>query len=295
MLISHLHAASRLPLSLLALAIAIAAGSTAAQARPACATAEACVQDILAAARAGKDIEQYQTIARLKSIAGRPPGRPGIYRASAEERRQLALSHLKAGRHHEAEQLLRSALATLPTYPDFWNHLAVALQVQGKTDEAVSALVAAHFWSPAPAETARGYDRLANDKAFGGQHYRVAADAIAANAAAAASVDATLPPVAQAGARVSGRTDARIDFDSCRRPDYPALALDTEAQGTVELAYYIDATGKPLRVKTLRSSGHPALDNEVITTLSACSFRPAMQGDLPVGSWTKLQYVWSIE
>lgn len=284
--------ARRLPLALFALALT---GGTAAQASPACATAQACVQDIMVAARAGKDMEQYQTIARLKSLAGHPPGRPGIYRASAEYQRELALSHLKAGRHQEAEQLLRTALTTLPTYPDFWDHLASALYIQGKTDDAVSALVAAHFWSQAPAETLRYYERLANDKAFGGPRYRVALDAIAANQATAAGADAALPPAAQVGVRIGGRMDARIDFTSCRRPDYPALALDTEAQGTVELAYYIDAAGKPLRAKMLRSSGHPALDNEVLTTLSACGFQPAMQGNLPVGSWAKLQYIWSIE
>lgn len=285
--------ARRLPLALFALSLA--AAGTAAQEIPACATAQACVQDIMAAARAGKDIQQYQTIARLKSLAGQPPGRPGIYRASAEYQRELALSHLKAGRHQEAEQLLRTALTTLPTHAEFWDQLAAVFHVQGRTDDAVSALVAAHFWSPVPAETLRNYERLANDKAFGGPRYRAALGAIAANQAAAASADAALPPAAQAGARRSGRTDARIDFSSCRRPDYPALALDTEAQGTVELAYYIDAEGKPLRAKMLRSSGHPALDNEVITTLSACGFQPAMQGTLPVGSWAKLQYVWSIE
>jgi len=296
---SRRHAAPALVrrLSLPLLALAIAAASTAAQADPACAGAEACVRDIMLAARAGKDIGQYRAISRLQTIAGLPPGREGSYRATAEKTRQRALSLLQAGKPQEAEQVLRTALSTLPTIADFWNHLAIALQVQGKTDDAVSALVAAHFWSPDPAETARAYERLANDKAFGGAHYRTALDAIAANAAAMASLDAALPPPGSARilAGVSAPTHVMLEPGSCRRFDYPVLALEADQQGTVELAFYVDPRGELTRVRTSRSSGYAILDDAVATTLSSCRFRPATQDGQPVGAWQKISYSWKLD
>lgn len=284
-------------LSLGLFALAVAAASTAAQADPACTGAEACVRDIMLAARAGKDIEQYRAISRLQSIAGLPPGREGSYRATAEKTRQRAFSLLQAGKPQEAEQVLRTALTTLPTIADFWNHLAIALQIQGKADDAVSALVAAHFWSPDPAETARGYERLANDAGFGGAHYRTALDAIAANAAAMASLDAALPPPGYARVVAGGEPPTKLILEpgSCGPFAYPVLALEANQQGTVVLHFYVDASGQLTRVRKSRSSGHAVLDDAVAANLTRCRFRPAMQDGQPVGGWEKITYSWTLD
>lgn len=264
----------------------------------ACDTAEHCVRGIMAAARAGDEVAQLPLIVRLRHIGGPPPGRAGSYTAAAEEQEKLAVAHMQAGRHREAEQLLVKALASLPTHANFWSHLAVALQVQGKHDDAVSALVTAHAWSHDPAEVARGFERVAEETAFGGSIYRAAADAIAANAAARSRREASLPPVPARELGEPGGPDstlAYIDLDSCRRPDYPWLARDNEAQGKVGLLFYVGADGKPLYVKHTLSSGIAALDNETVVALGVCRFRPARKDGAATAGWSKLEYVWQIE
>ncbi|MEH6434172.1 TonB family protein [Massilia sp. DD77] len=252
----------------------------------------------MAVARAGRDVEQLPLIARLKRLGGPAPRQAGSYEAAAEEQRRLAQAHLQAGRHREAEQVLVKALAALPTHANFWSTLATALQMQGKNDDAVSALVTSQAWSHDPDEVARGFERVGQDTAFGGALYRAAADAIAANAAARTKFEASLPPVP---ARETGSPEgpdsalAYIDLASCERPDYPWLARDREAQGKVGLLFYVGADGRPQYVKRTLSSGTTALDNDTVAALGVCRFRPARKDGVAIAGWSKLEYIWRIE
>lgn len=82
---------------------------------------------------------------------------------------------------------------------------------------------------------------------------------------------------------------------ACQQPPYPAEARRTEAAGTTQLEFEVNALGKVTRVAVVASSGetpgHKVLDSLALETISKCNF-PAAPGFLPAQS--KIAYVWRL-
>ncbi len=85
---------------------------------------------------------------------------------------------------------------------------------------------------------------------------------------------------------------AVADFDSCKKPMYPAASLQAGHTGTVTLAFEIGPDGKVVDSRVHRSSGHTALDEAARAGISLCTFKPARVNGKPVREWMKMQYVW---
>lgn len=142
--------------------------------RSSCDARDDCIDAILIAARDGRHIEQLLLTKRLESLnrsatsglarSGVRPNRGAEaiavgnvdvilttilrgamndYAAIPDYRRALVLAYFKAGQVVDAERELRNAIASAPTYAAFWVDLAMILDRQGRTDDAVSALVVA--------------------------------------------------------------------------------------------------------------------------------------------------------
>ncbi|MTV41136.1 M56 family metallopeptidase [Duganella radicis] len=92
-----------------------------------------------------------------------------------------------------------------------------------------------------------------------------------------------------------GRKPARIDFKTCAKPEYPAAAINENRTGTVQLGFLIDRTGKVKNSRVEHSSGHTDLDEASRTGIEKCIFKPATRAGKPIESWTRLQYVWTLE
>ena len=93
---------------------------------------------------------------------------------------------------------------------------------------------------------------------------------------------------------------ARIDVNSCERPEYPAAALRAEATGTSKIRFTVDATGVVSKAEIERSAGptreHRLLDRAAIDALSKCRFKPGTdESGKPVGAITPVDYVWKLE
>jgi protein TonB len=90
-------------------------------------------------------------------------------------------------------------------------------------------------------------------------------------------------------------TAAVVDAQACSKPDYPKNALRNGDTGTVMLAFLIGADGKVADARIEKSSGFRELDRAAQAGLSLCRFRPGTVDGVPQSSWTKMQYVWSLD
>ena len=100
--------------------------------------------------------------------------------------------------------------------------------------------------------------------------------------------------------RPPGASEGRIlaTVPACR-PEYPAAAIRTGAQGTTRLAFHLDETGKVLGVDIVQHAGetreHRLLDSAAAHALSTCAFQPARDAaGKPVPGVVKVTYVWRI-
>jgi len=85
-----------------------------------------------------------------------------------------------------------------------------------------------------------------------------------------------------------------IDFGVCGKPVYPAASLQAKEEGTVNMSFDVNASGKVLGSSVVKSSGHPALDEAARSGIAKCTFKPALAGGKPVSASVKVQYVWSL-
>jgi protein TonB len=87
---------------------------------------------------------------------------------------------------------------------------------------------------------------------------------------------------------------AVVDSNACAKPDYPKNALRNGDTGTVTLALLIGTDGRVADSKVEKSSGFRELDRAAQVGLGLCKFRPGTVDGVPQQSWTKMQYVWSL-
>ena len=116
--------------------------------------------------------------------------------------------------------------------------------------------------------------------------------ACAGSAHALSSRDVALAAAAPA---VALSRTALADFSSCPKPDYPQADLAAGHVGTVTMAFLVGVDGRVADSRVQRSSGHPTLDQAAHSALRICRFHPALAQGRQVASWTRVQYVWTLE
>jgi protein TonB len=71
-------------------------------------------------------------------------------------------------------------------------------------------------------------------------------------------------------------------------PEYPALAMRRNWEGTVLLRVRVLANGKPSEIQVQTSSGRTQLDDAALAAVKRWSFVPAKQGDDPIDGWVSV-------
>lgn len=71
-------------------------------------------------------------------------------------------------------------------------------------------------------------------------------------------------------------------------PQYPALAMRRNWEGTVLLRVHVLANGKPGDVQIQKSSGRSQLDDAALAAVKRWSFAPAKQGNQPVDGYVSV-------
>ncbi|MGN6313155.1 MAG: energy transducer TonB [Rhodanobacteraceae bacterium] len=92
-----------------------------------------------------------------------------------------------------------------------------------------------------------------------------------------------------------GNNDATIAYETATPPEYPIAALREGVQGTVLLRVLVDATGKPVQVVVLKSSGSRELDNAARDhVLAAWRFHPAQRDGHAIQAWAQVPVKFSL-
>ncbi|MDY1046080.1 energy transducer TonB [Pseudomonas coleopterorum] len=71
-------------------------------------------------------------------------------------------------------------------------------------------------------------------------------------------------------------------------PEYPALAMRRNWEGTVLLRVHVLASGKPSEIQVQTSSGRSQLDDAALVAVKRWSFVPAKRGADPVDGWVSV-------
>jgi len=316
------RAASTAALCLLAAAVHAHADEGAA-----CATRERCLDAIMDAARAGRQVEEIAAIRALRRRYSQLPASSmtavqphlaesfGLVNRAAlltalvrsvkdelpwlpERRRALALAYLQAGQLADAERELGEGLAGDPTHTPYWLDLAVVYMRQGRADKAVSALTVAQEWAQDGKALQRAYAEASAmpDNPDMAPLHAQALQAIAARIEAQARREAELAPQPYLPAATGTPRPPPIQTDEdCGRPVYPRTALRHGETGKVVLEFLLDAGGNPVQLRTARSSGHAVLDNEALLSLATCRFNPPLVEGKAVAGWTRVEYVWHLD
>lgn len=87
---------------------------------------------------------------------------------------------------------------------------------------------------------------------------------------------------------------AAIDWESCRRPVYPQAAVRFRQEGTVILAFDVDAQGNVEQGAVKESSGYQRLDNAALQALSRCRFEPERVAGKARASSAEVRFAWRL-
>lgn len=96
-------------------------------------------------------------------------------------------------------------------------------------------------------------------------------------------------------AAVLATVPASIDWNSCARPEYPEESVRFGQQGTVTMAFSVDAEGNPTDGKIVESSGTRRLDYRALSALSRCQFEPQREGGKAVPSLAQVRFTWRLK
>jgi protein TonB len=99
---------------------------------------------------------------------------------------------------------------------------------------------------------------------------------------------------ASAHAAPQGSRTAKLDFNSCAKPQYPHADVQASHEGTVKLKFLVDQRGKVKDSKVMASSGFATLDEAARSALAQCSFQPALKHGKAVQQWAAVKYVWTL-
>jgi len=143
-------------------------------------------------------------------------------------------------------------------------------------------------------KAARERQRLEEERAAR-ERQRLEQLAAAQRRPAPAPVAPPPPPVVRAPPRAAVRTEAAIDWTSCRRPDYPQSSIRRQQEGVVAVAVDLDAAGRVLASRIAESSGHTPLDLAAQRAIEKCRFKPGTLDGLAQASSTQLRFTWQLQ
>jgi len=102
-----------------------------------------------------------------------------------------------------------------------------------------------------------------------------------------------VPAAPAANATTAPTKKAVVNFSSCEKPTYPAASARNMEEGTVQIAFLVDAHGTVRNSRIQRSSGSSMLDQATRDAIKVCTFTPAERSGKPIESWVTIDYVWS--
>jgi protein TonB len=102
-------------------------------------------------------------------------------------------------------------------------------------------------------------------------------------------VAAAAPAVVKAA-----RTEAAIDWSSCRRPDYPSESMKRMEEGTTVVKVDLDPTGAIIGSSIAQSSGFPRLDGATQRAVLKCQFRAATVDGAAQASSAMVRIAWAL-
>lgn len=88
---------------------------------------------------------------------------------------------------------------------------------------------------------------------------------------------------------------AVVDFSACEKPEYPAASQRNEETGVSSIQFLIGVDGRVKDSKILKGSGFRELDKAAASGLAKCKFKPGTTDGKPEESWTRVDYVWSLD
>ena len=108
------------------------------------------------------------------------------------------------------------------------------------------------------------------------------------------------PPAPPPAAPVNLARAPRMDAGQCARPEYPRTARRSEVTGTTRIRFEIDAIGRVVDARVLRSAGpsreHRLLDGAAVDALSRCGFSGGLDSSgRPKGGFSIVDFVWNLE
>ena len=94
------------------------------------------------------------------------------------------------------------------------------------------------------------------------------------------------------------RTEPKLDFNVCDKPEYSAAARRAEAQGAVTVVYTMETNGTITNATVEKSAGpsreHKMLDRLTLDAVTACKGRPGTLDGKPEKLTSRVTYVWKI-
>ena len=110
---------------------------------------------------------------------------------------------------------------------------------------------------------------------------------------------ATAPaPPAPVVVAAAVRTEPKLDFNVCDKPEYSAAARRAEAQGAVTVVYTMETNGTITNATVEKSAGpsreHKMLDRLTLDAVTACKGKPGTLDGKPEKLTSRVTYVWKI-
>ncbi|MBD2857866.1 energy transducer TonB [Spongiibacter sp. KMU-158] len=108
--------------------------------------------------------------------------------------------------------------------------------------------------------------------------------------------EAPAAPAVAAAPKLTGEVvPASIDWDTCKKPVYPAASVRLRQQGDVVLSFAITASGEVENASVLESSGTKRLDYAALNALQRCQFNPETVGGVARPASTQLKFAWRLD
>ena len=105
-------------------------------------------------------------------------------------------------------------------------------------------------------------------------------------------------PPAPAVVAAAVRTEPKLDFNVCDKPEYNAAARRAEAQGAVTVVYTMETNGTITNATVEKSAGpsreHKMLDRLTLDAVTACKGKPGTLDGKPEKLTSRVTYVWKI-
>ncbi|ACI98115.1 energy transducer TonB [Rhodospirillum centenum] len=93
------------------------------------------------------------------------------------------------------------------------------------------------------------------------------------------------------------RESAKPDARSFTRPEYPAMSVRLEEEGSTVLRLFCAENGRITEAEVQTSSGHPRLDDATLKEAKRGRWKckPGTADGKPEGSWFLFKYTWRLE